>query len=192
MHKRDNFIVRAYMAENDRKTDNQDRVQSFLVLHSACQHRIYGFIMSLIGDWNQADDIFQETTSTLWQKFDQFVPGTDFLSWALKIAHFQVLSHTKKKNTQQKHFSPQTLENITEIAISSTKDSDISLEALRECMKKLSERSKMLLSLRYEDGATVQKVAQRVQQSVHTLYREYQKIHTQLFQCIRKRMAWSQ
>lgn len=53
--------------------------------------------MSAIGDWNQADDILQETMSVLWNKFDQYVIGTDFLSWALKVAHFQVLCHIKSR-----------------------------------------------------------------------------------------------
>ena len=147
--------------------------------------------MSIIGDWNQADDILQETMSVLWNKFDQFIPGTDFLSWALKVAHFQILSHIKIQKTQHKYFSQETIENISEIAVSSANDSDESLKALRKCMKKLSERSRKLLSLRYEDGATIQKIAQRIQQSVNTLYKEYQKVHYQLFQCIRRQMEWN-
>jgi len=176
--------------DNKENLEGQDKVQSFLRLFSAYQHRIYGYIMSLVGDWNQSDDIYQETTSVLWTKFDQFVSETDFLSWALKIAHFQVLSHRKKVNVHRKYFSQQTLDKLNEVAISSGSDSEASLNALRKCIELLPDRSKKLISLRYEDGATVLKIAQRVQQSVNTLYKEYQKIHTQLFQCIRKQMVW--
>ena len=170
--------------------DGQNKVQSFLRLYSVYQHRVYGYIMSLVGDWNQSDDIYQETTGVLWAKFDQFVPETDFLSWALKIAHFQVLSHRKRANVHRKYFSQQTLDKLNEVAISSSSDSETLLNALRKCIKQLPDRSQILISLRYEDGATAQKIAQRVQQSVNTLYKEYQKIHTQLFQCIRKQLEW--
>ena len=34
----------------------------------------------------EADDLFQETSSVLWQKFDQFQPGTDFYAWACRTA----------------------------------------------------------------------------------------------------------
>jgi RNA polymerase sigma-70 factor (ECF subfamily) len=168
----------------------KDGVESFLRLHSLYQHRIYGYIMSLVGDWSQADDIYQETTSVLWTKYSQFVPGTDYLAWALRIAHFQVLSHLKKANLHRKYFSSQTLDKLNEIAVSAGTESQESLDALRHCIKLLPERSKKLLSLRYEDGTTVQKIAQRVRESVHSLYKEYQKIHTQLFQCIRRQLDW--
>lgn len=175
---------------NKEKSENQDQVQTFLKLFSTYQHRIYGYIMSLTGDWNQADDIYQETMSVLWVKFDQYIPETDFLAWAFKIAYFQVLSHQKKATVRRKYFSRQTIDQLTEAAALSGSDSDESLDALRKCIQQLPEYSKTLLSLRYEDSATVVKIAQRMKQSVNTLYKEYQRIHTQLFRCIRKQLAW--
>ena len=169
---------------------DQDRVQLFLRLHTANQHRIYGFIMSFVSNWTDSDDVYQETLSVLWKKFDEFVPGTNFLSWAFKIAHFQVLSYRKKKNIHRKHFSQAVVENLSEIANSSGNDSDMSLQALRKCIKKLPEQERRLLSLRYEDGATIKRVAQRIERSVNTLYKTYSRIHVQLFNCIRKQLDW--
>jgi RNA polymerase sigma-70 factor (ECF subfamily) len=179
------------MSESIKKTESQDSVQDFLLMHASVQHRIYGFIMSFVGNWADTDDIYQETTSVMWKKFEEFTPGTDFLSWSLKIAHFQILSHKKKAIVSKKHFSQTTLENLYEVAISSVNDSGQTIDALRNCMMKLSEQSRNLLSLRYEDGITIPKVAQRIQRSVHTLYKEYRKIHTLLFRCVRKEMGWS-
>jgi RNA polymerase sigma-70 factor (ECF subfamily) len=177
-------------SHNNEKSENQDQVQIFLKLFSVYQHRIYGYIMSLVGDWNHADDIYQETMSVMWVKFDQYIAKTDFLSWAFKIAYFQVLSYQKKAAVCRKYFSQQTQDQLSEVAALSGSDSEESLDALRKCIKELPEYSKTLLSLRYEDSATVVKIAQRMQQSVNTLYKEYQKIHTQLFRCIRKQLAW--
>ncbi len=178
------------MAEKSKKKDDQGSVQEFLHLHSKYQHRIYGFIMSFVADWNIADDIYQETLSVLWKKYSEFVPGTNFLSWAFTIAHFQILSHQKKQKTLKKHFSQATLDNLNEVAFSSVNESDQTLVALRNCVKKLSDRGKKLIKLRYENELTVAKIAERIQQSVHTLYKEYQKIHRQLFQCVRKQIRW--
>lgn len=178
------------MSENIEKLENQDAVQVFLEMLTPIQPRVYGFIMSFVADWNAADDIYQETTALMWKKFKEFTPGTDFLSWSLKIAHFHILSHLKKDKISKKHFSPVTLENLYDIAKSTTKDPNQSLDALRRCVQKLSEQNRKLLSLRYEDGITILKVSQRVQQSVHTLYREYRKIHMQLFRCVHREMGW--
>ena len=178
------------MSENEITSNYPDKVQSFLHLHSSCQHRIYGFIMSFVADWNEADDIYQDTLSVLWRRFDEYVPGTDFLSWSFAIARYQILSHQKKQKTRRKYFSSATLANLQDVAAASVKDTDRSLAALRKCIRELSERSKHLLSLRYEDGASVQKIAQRVQTSAHTLYKQYRRIHAQLFRCMRKQLEW--
>ncbi len=151
------------------------------------QHRIYGFIMSLVGDWNEADDIYQETTYVLWRKFEEYTLGADFLRWSFKIARFQVMSHLKKKKTQKKYFLPATLENLNEAAMSPAEDSDMTIDALRKCVNELSRRSRDFLKLRYQDDASVPKIATRFQINVNTLYKQYQKIHAQLFRCIRNR-----
>jgi hypothetical protein len=36
----------------------------------------------------EADDIFQETAATIWEKFSEYEQGTDFKNWALTIARF--------------------------------------------------------------------------------------------------------
>lgn len=174
--------------KNSQKHD-QDQVQAFLRLYSEYQHRIYGFIMSFVGDWNEADDVYQETVGVLWKKFQDFVPGTDFLSWALKVAHFQVLSHMKKKKMNKRYFSQASIDSLNEVAISSASESDMSIDALRKCVKKLSEESRRLLVLRYQEHATVSKIALRLQISVNTLYKKYQKIHARLFQCVRRQLG---
>ena len=175
---------------NENDQIDQDKVQSFLQLHTASQHRIYGFIMSLVSNWADSDDVYQETLSVLWKKFDEFVPGTNFLSWAFKIAHFQVLSYRAKKKIHRKYFSQAVVEKLSEVANSSASDSDLPRQALRKCVKKLPEQEKHLLALRYEDGATIKKIAQRIQRSVNTLYKTYSRIHVQLFNCIRKQLNW--
>ena len=65
------------MTDNN-NTDSQGQ-QAFLRLLSEYQHRIYGFIMSLVGDWNETDDIYQETAGVLWKKVKDFEAGTVFV-----------------------------------------------------------------------------------------------------------------
>lgn len=178
------------MNEQDERKPSQDQMQAFLELYSEYQHRIYGFIMSFVGDWNEADDIYQETQGVLWRKFEHYVPGTDFLSWSFKIAHFQILSYMKKKKTLKKYFCQASLENLGEVAVSSSSESDMSIDALRKCVKKLPEKSRKLLSLRYQERASVSKIALRLQLSANTLYKTYHKIHAQLFQCVRRQLGW--
>lgn len=172
----------------DQNLDNMRQDQMyFLKLITVHQPRIYGFIMSLVGNWNEADDIYQETSYVLWNKFNEFTPGTDFLRWALKIARFQTLSYIKKHKTQKASFSQSCIENLSDAALDKDEDSHILVDALRECVKKLSERSRQLLRVRYQDGESVSNIALRFNFNVNTLYKQFQKIHAQLFRCIRSR-----
>lgn len=176
------------MVDQNENNKRPEHINAFLKLITLHQPRIYGFIMSLVGNWNDADDIYQETVYVLWSKFEVFTLGTDFLRWALIIARFQILSHIKKKKTQKKYLSQIALENLNETAMSSDKDSGILVDALRKCITNLSQRSRDLLKVRYQDGATLSKIAARFQTNVNTLYKQYQKIHAQLFRCIHSRL----
>ena len=51
----------------------------------------------LIANHNDADDIMQETTIVMYEKFDSFEKGSDFLSWANTIAKYKTLEFLKKR-----------------------------------------------------------------------------------------------
>lgn len=53
---------------------------TFVALWSAHGPRVYSYIFSLVGSWPDADDVYQETSVVLLEKFDEFEPGTNFLS----------------------------------------------------------------------------------------------------------------
>ena len=163
--------------------------RSFLRLYQANELRIYGFIRSLVPDWSEADDIMQETTAVLWSKFDQFTIGTDFVSWALRVARYEVLGYLKKKKTAKLRFSSQTVEAIADKATEASGKTDVRRDALRNCISKLKEKDRKLLLLRYEIGATTRSVAKRIGRSVSTVYKALNDIHIQLLHCIRRTLA---
>jgi RNA polymerase sigma-70 factor (ECF subfamily) len=61
--------------------------------------RIYNFILMLVASHNNADDIMQETTLAMFEKFNSFEKGSDFLAWAKTIAKYKTLEFLK---TQKK------------------------------------------------------------------------------------------
>ena len=72
-------------------THRSDPSQDFVALFLAHQARIYAFIVTLLGNRSDADDVLQETGITLFQKFSTFQPGTDFLAWACRVAKNKVM-----------------------------------------------------------------------------------------------------
>jgi len=172
----------------DNQPDNS-RGEAFLRLYQANELRIYSFIRSLMPNWSEADDLMQETTSVIWAKFDQFEIGTDFVSWALQVARYEVLNYLKKKKTDKLRFSDQAIEVIADQAVKTGEKADIRREALRHCLGKLKEKDRKLILLRYEIGATTQSVAKRIGRSVDAVYKALNAIHIQLLHCIRRTLA---
>lgn len=168
---------------------DMSRGRAFLRLYQANERRIYGFILALVPDWAQAEDLMQETTMVMWSKFAEFEPGTDFAAWALCIARYQVMHHRKRARAQRIQFSDEVLEAIAERVCAATEQFDIRRDALRSCLQKLAERDQELLRLRYGLDATVKSVAERVGRGIDAVYKALNRIHVQLLYCIRRTLT---
>jgi RNA polymerase sigma-70 factor (ECF subfamily) len=165
------------------------RGREFLRLYQANERRIFGFLLALVPQWSEAEDLLQETTMTMWSKFDTFEPGTDFAAWALCIARYRVMNHRRKKRNQRVQFSDEVLEAIDERVRGTAAELDALRDALGSCLRKLPERDRDLIHLRYEYGATTKSVAQRLGRSVDAVYKALNRIHIQLLYCIRRTLA---
>ena len=84
----------------------------FLKLYTGCQSRLYAFILTLVGNPDQASEVLQETNLVLWQKAEQFEIGTNFMAWALKVARFQVMAFRKKQSRDRLVFSEAATERV--------------------------------------------------------------------------------
>ena len=65
----------------------------FVRLFMSSQRKIYWYIYTLLHDHHDTEEVFQETALVLWQKFASFQPGTSFVSWACRIAFYNVLRY---------------------------------------------------------------------------------------------------
>ncbi len=166
------------------------KTESFMALFLANQRRIYGLIASLVPHAADADDLLQETAASLWRKFDEFEQGTDFAAWALRFARFTVLKFYERQRTRGVVvFDDALVRTLCDEAAAARTEVDARHEALRRCVARLPEKSRLLVELRYEPGATALAVAQRLGQSVPALYKALNRIHHALLKCIEERLA---
>jgi RNA polymerase sigma-70 factor (ECF subfamily) len=161
-----------------------DREERFLQLFLAHQRQIHAFIMALVPSWSDADDLLQEAATVIWSKLDQFVPGTDFLAWALSIARYQVLNFRRKQRRERVRFSDETVQRLADDMATMVRSADARRDALADCLLKLSERDRELIRLRYQPGATVKGVAGGLGRSFQAVYKSLNRIHAQLLACI--------
>ena len=76
------------------------------------QSRIYAYILSLVFDPDQAEDVLQQTNAVLWQKEAEFVIGTNFVAWSFRIAYFQVMAHRKTLHRDRLVFDDELIRSV--------------------------------------------------------------------------------
>ncbi|HRS72819.1 MAG TPA: hypothetical protein P5175_13345, partial [Anaerohalosphaeraceae bacterium] len=58
--------------EKQDRTARDAKAGEFVSLLTAQQTRIYAYILSLVPNFSDADDILQDTTKIMWERFDDF------------------------------------------------------------------------------------------------------------------------
>jgi RNA polymerase sigma-70 factor (ECF subfamily) len=167
------------------------KVRLFLRLFVQNERRLYAYILTLLPNRADADDVLQEVSVTLWDKFDEANPPDDFVAWGCRIAYFKVLDCVKKRQRNRVRFSQATLERLAETAVEQADvlQLDERRDALAHCIEKLRPADRDLLARRFADGATTQSTADQVGRSADAVYKALSKIRQALFDCVTRTLA---
>jgi len=168
-----------------------DRSKAFLRLFLQNERRLYAYILTLLPNRADADDVLQEASLVMWDKFDERQPPDDFAAWGCRIAYFKVLDFLKKSQRSRVCCSQAMLERVAETAVEQAAGLrlDERREALTGCLEKLRPTDRDLLSRRFADGATTQSTAVQVGRSVEAVYKALAKIRQALFDCVTRTLA---
>ena len=158
--------------------------QAFTELFLANQHRVFRFIVSAVPRWVEAEELFQQTSLTLWQRWDEFDPENDFTPWACGIAMNHLRNHLRKKQNQQLHFSDDLLEQMASLQLEEQSLLDGLHRALADCMEKLPPQQRRLIERCYRPNASIKQVAIEQGQTANSLYKLVRKIRLALYDCI--------
>src|SRR5262249_54869822 len=111
----------------------------FLRLFLQSQRRFYAYILTLLPNRADADDVLQEASLVMWDKFDELHPPDDFAAWGCRIAYFKVLDFVKKSQRCRVRFSQEMLERLAETAVehAATLQLDERRDALAGCIQRL-------------------------------------------------------
>lgn len=165
-----------------------DNTPEFIRLFSLYTSSIYTYIRVLIPHRADAEDIFQETSRTLWEKFDEYQSETDsgFRAWALQIAQNKALDYRRRQHRRRKLFSDEAYAALDGAALTAMESPDSRLDDLGDCYHKLAEEDRRLIHARYRIGLAVETIAGQMGRSVHSIYRALRRIHGLLFDCFQQ------
>jgi RNA polymerase sigma-70 factor (ECF subfamily) len=168
-----------------------DKSKLFLRLFLQNERRLYAYIVTLLPNRADADDVLQEASLVMWDKFDEHTPPDDFAAWGCRIAYFKVLDFYKKCQRSRVKFSQAMLERVAETAIeqAGVLQLDARRDALAGCIEKLSARDRDLLARRFTAGATTQSTSEQVGRSVDAVYKALARVRQALFECVQRALA---
>lgn len=165
--------------------------RAYLSRFLRAERRIFGYIYSLLPHRADAEDVLQEVSAIMWEKFDERDPPKDFVAWGCRIAYFRIQDHRKARRRCRVLYSDAMLEQVSATLLEEAPalHLDERREALAHCVEKLGWRDRELLAERFKDGATVQSTAASVGRSVDAVYKALARIRKSLYDCVSRTLA---
>ena len=152
------------------------------------ESKIMGFLWSISPSGDVAEDLFQQTVMTMWQKCDQFEHGASFPAWACGIAKRKALEYSR---AQRRLLFDNDL--ISQLADEHASE-DLELrfmrrQALTSCLSKLVEDDRELVVACYQGDHTIQQVAEQIGRSKGSVYNSLARIRKSLQRCVQAKIA---
>ena len=165
-----------------------DRQAEFVQLLNAAHRRLLAYLVSLLGNVQDAEDVLQRASVTMWRKFEVFESGTDFSAWASTIAFYEARNFQRLSARSRLVFSDDLLQTLAEERLKDIENVDSRYSALDACLKELDEPARALLEAAYlEDGSVVQ-LAEKLNRAPQTLYNKLNLLRRSLFNCVEQRL----
>ncbi|MFC1764096.1 sigma-70 family RNA polymerase sigma factor [Planctomycetota bacterium] len=177
------------MHSQPRQNEPQNPTEQYVKLLLENQRRIYYFILHLVPNISDADDLMQETATLMWRKFDTYQLGTDFYHWGIRIAFNVVRNFRRSMANSKLIFDDQLLELLESETPVLPHDVDRRIETLRLCLRKLPEQDRCILRFHHEMGMSTKQLAEKLGSSLSTTYRRLRRIYALLMRCVRLNLA---
>lgn len=164
-----------------------DSRNSFVQLLTSAQPGLFSYLVMLLGDVHDANNVLQETNMKLWTKADVFQPGTNFRAWAREVAYHCALSFSRDRKRERLVVDFNLVENI--VSQTDSEEVDPRRIALRHCLSSLDDRKLELLRQRYRDETPIATIAEDQHKTEAAIKMSLRRVRMTLMKCIETRMA---
>jgi RNA polymerase sigma-70 factor (ECF subfamily) len=166
--------------------DDLRRHERFMQLFLPVQRGLFGYLRTLVPNAADAEDVLQASAAVMWEKFDEFDPGTRFEYWAYHIARLQTLRYLKERKRGRLVFSEAAITLLADRSIAVSSSTREVMDSLDSCVEGLSPQDREILQLRFQPGATNRSVAVAVNRSESVVSRTLSRVYGNLLECIER------
>ena len=153
------------------------------------RERISAAAWVVVRDAHVAEDIFQNTVLKAVTKDVEFEAEAALLSWAFITARREGLDWVRKHRRESVGCDPEILALLEKDWQSeASAPAGERIDALRECIDRLPDKSKQLLRLRYFEGLSCGEISGQVNAKLDAVYKRLSRIHQSLRTCVESKM----
>jgi len=139
--------------------DNQDQMKRIAVLWVKAQPIASVFIRASVRDRHAAEDVLQEVARNVITSFDRYDESRPFNAWVLGISRNCVLRYYRTVSNDRLVFDGELLDMICDSYINISDEGWIYDAALKQCLEKLTGRSRTAIEKRYTDSLSSDEIA---------------------------------
>lgn len=156
---------------------------------TACRPALLAVILAMTRDYQEAEDLVQETMLEVFKSADRFDESRDFLRWAKGIARNVVMRHWAAQQRQPALMEAEALQTLAEALMQEDEEParwEQERRRLQECLDRLSERSRKLFLLRYGNNLKGHALSEASGYNFNSLRTTLLRIRAFLRECIRR------
>ena len=157
-------------------------------LVTSIQKSLYAFILSLLPNRTEAEDILQETNLILCQKASEYNPEGHFQGWAFNIARYQVMKHITKKKRSKLCFSTDIVEDVAAEEFDTRKVQAVQ-KVLSLCYDLLPLKMRFIAKLRFKDEKSIRDISEKVNRPMGAISSTLYRIRQKLFECVTDKLV---
>ncbi len=152
---------------------------------------LLAYINVITGDPTLTEDVFQEVSIVVMEKFAMVENSDGFRPWARTIARFQSLKAVNKRRANRVVLASEAIDRLDQAWEERDRDDPraASVAALERCIGKLTPRARQLVQLRYHQELSGQDIADRLRKPLNTIYVAISRIHRTLADCVRNELS---
>ena len=167
-----------------------DPSEELVGLLTGHQRVLLAFILGLVPDRNDAEEIRQRTNIVLWRKRDEFTPGTSFRAWAFSIARWEARCFIRERGRKSWLVYDDEVANLLADRLAAMPATAIGARAtaLRHCLGTLSEDHRQLIVARYQHELDFRECAKQFRRSEAGLRVTLHRLKIALRRCVVKQL----
>jgi RNA polymerase sigma-70 factor (ECF subfamily) len=159
------------------------------------RHRLGAFVGGLLRDAHAAEDVIQEVWVRLASELEKSTLIENQAAWCRGVARNLILKHWRTQRTAKVVADSEVMEAFLTQVETTFAESEVDDEwqrrqqALDECVSVLPEKSRRMLSLRYERRQSIEEVARATGQSFDAVTKALYRLRQALTDCVERKLS---